>query len=262
MPENTNDLPVQTSRRGSILIVTICREIAANTINPETSFLLDKALNEAEADDSVRAVILTGAGDRFFCAGQDLKCLASGNSKGCVIPGHGWAGITERNFSKPLLAAINGYALGGGTEIALTCDLVVAAESASFGLPEVKRGIFAAGGGAIRIAHAVPKAAAMEILLTGDPISAQKALEIGLINYVVPSSELLERTVALAERVAANAPLSLKYTKQLYMKALTSPESEAFEMSELIKKVIFNTEDSKEGPLAFIEKRQPKWTGK
>lgn len=254
--------PVLTCRRGHIMIVTISREHAANSVDPETAFLLDSALNEAEEDDSVYAVILTGAGSKFFCTGQDLKCLSSGNSKGCAIPGHGWAGITERVFPKPLLAAVNGYALGGGTEIALACDMIVASENASFGLPEVKRGIFAAGGGPIRLAHAVSKAAAMELLLTGDAISAERALQLGLINYVVPARELLERTILLAEKIAANAPLSLRYTKQLYSKAQCSSPEEAFATSKLIKKIVFSSSDAKEGPRAFAEKRQPVWTGR
>lgn len=260
MPE-TNDC-VLIERKGSVLVITLNRPRVANAINPEVAQAVDSALNDAETNSEITAVIITGSGEKVFTAGQDLKALADGTSSGCAIPGHGWAGITERSFSKPLIAAVNGLAYGGGTEIALSCDMIIASENATFALPEVKRGIFAAGGGVVRLAKRLPKALALELLMTGDPITAQRAAEIGLVNRVVPGDKLMDCAIELANKVSANAPLALKYTKLLFNKAADCSLAEAFEINDLVKKVVFATEDSKEGPRAFLEKRAPDWKGR
>ena len=249
-------------RKEHILILTMNRPSAANAVNPELAHAVDDALDMAEQDDDVYAVILTGAGDRVFCGGLDLKHLAAHGSKDCIFPGRGFAGLTERYFSKPLICAVNGFALGGGTELALACDLIVAAEHAKFGLPEIKRGIFAAAGGPIRLMRSLPKAAAMEILLTGDPVTAQRALEIGMINRVVPYEQLMDEAVAMAERVICNAPLSVRGTKELAYKSYGLSIEEAFRISDDVSARIRVTEDAKEGPRAFAEKRPPVWKGR
>ena len=260
---NSENEPVLlTERRGDILILTINRPSAGNSVNPELAKSLDDALNYAEEDDGVHCVILTAADKKIFCSGMDLKYLALHGTEGTVFPGHGFAGLTERDFPKPLICAVNGYALGGGTELALCCDLIIASEHAKFGLPEVKRGIIAAMGGPIRLMRAIPRAAAMELLLTGDAISASRALELGLINRVVPSEQLLDEAVAMAERICCNAPLSVRGTKEIALKTYGLSIEDAFKVSKQISARVGATEDAKEGPRAFAEKRPPVWKGR
>ncbi len=251
-----------TERRGSTLILSINRPSAGNSVNPALAKSIDDALTMAEADDSVACVILTAAGNRFFCSGMDLKHLAAHGMEGTTFPGSGFAGLTEREFCKPLICAVNGYALGGGTELALCCDLIIAAEHAQFGLPEVKRGIIAATGGPIRLMRAIPRAAAMEILLTGDAVSARRALELGLINRVVPAERLLDEALAMAERITVNAPLSVRGTKEIACKTYGLSIEDAFVVSKGISARIGATEDAREGPRAFAEKRPPVWKGR
>lgn len=250
-----------TERRDSVLLLTLNRPEAANSVNFELAEALCRRLDMAEEDPGISVVVITAAGTRFFCTGQDLKELAGGKGA-CVIPGRGWAGIAERKFSKPLIAAVNGYALGGGMEIALCCDIIIASENAKFGLPEVKRGIFAAAGGAIRIAHALPKSAALEMLLTGDSIDARSAEKYGMVNKVTAPEELVDSALELAARISGNAPLSLKYTKEMYYKALDSSLESCLDYNLLIRRLIAASEDAKEGPRAFAEKRKPQWKGK
>ena len=251
-----------TERRGDILILTINRPSAGNSVNPELARSIDEALNLAEADSGIHCVILTAADKKIFCAGMDLKHLALHGMEGTVFPGHGFAGLTERDFPKPLICAVNGYALGGGTELALCCDLIIAAEHATFGLPEVKRGIIAATGGPFRLMRAIPRAAAMEIMLTGEAISAQRALELGLINRVVPAERLLDEAIAMAERITVNAPLSVQGTKEIACKTYGLSIEDAFKVSKQISARIGATEDAREGPRAFAEKRAPVWKGR
>lgn len=253
---------VVTERREHILIITLNRPAAGNSVNPEVAQLLNEALNLAEVDDEIYAVILTGAGNKIFCGGMDLKHMAAHGAEGVVIPGNGFAGLTERYFSKPLIAAVNGFALGGGTEFALACDLVIAAEHAKFGLPEVKRGILAGAGGPLRLVRAVPKAVAMEIMLTGDHITAQRALEIGLVNKVVSYDDLMDEAIAMAERIVCNAPLSVRGAKELAYRSYGLPIAKAFEISNEIAIRVGSSEDALEGPRAFAEKRVPQWKGR
>lgn len=259
---NENRETLRQELRDGILLLTICRPEAGNAIDIETAHALSAALDRAETDENVKAVILTGEGDKFFCAGQDLRVLSAGGAGSCYVEGKGWAGITERAFPKPLIAAVNGYALGGGMEIALSCDLILAAVHARFGLPEVKRGIFAAGGGPIRLARGLPRAFAMELLLTGEPVDARHAMDAGMLCRVVPGEELLDEAMALAKRIVCNAPLSLRYTKELYYAAQGATLEEAFRENERIKPLIRNSEDAREGPRAFAEKRPPVWKGR
>jgi crotonobetainyl-CoA hydratase len=252
-----------TERSGNVLVVTINRPEARNCVNGAVSIAVGDALQAAQDDPEVRAVVITGAGDKSFCAGADLKAIA--RRENLYHPDHGewgFAGYVHHFIDKPTIAAVNGTALGGGTELALASDLVVAEERAQFGLPEVKVGLIAGAGGVFRIVHQLPRKVALEMLLTGEPISAAEAAKWGLINQVVPDGTVLEAALALAERVTVNAPLSLQASKRIAYGVDDGviPDEEpgwartAREFATLLK-----SEDAKEGPLAFAEKRQPVW---
>lgn len=260
MSNENNVLLVE--QKGKILILTLNRPQAGNSINPDIALGIENALNMAEVNPEIFVVILTGAGDKIFCGGMDLKHLAQFGNKGVLFEGHGFAGIAERYFSKPIICAVNGSAMGGGTEFALACDMVVAAEHAKFGLPEVKRGILAAAGGPIRLARTVPLKIAAEMIITGDSITAQRAHEIGLVNKVVPYAKLMEEALALAERVVANAPVAVQAGKELMYKSMDMSMNEAFDLNLKLKNKVYQSEDSKEGPRAFAEKRAPQWIGR
>ncbi|MCK9541758.1 MAG: crotonase/enoyl-CoA hydratase family protein [Novosphingobium sp.] len=259
---------VLVERRGNVMIVTLNRPEARNACNEAVWIGGGKALAEAERDVEVRAVIVTGAGDQSFCAGADLKAISRGER---IVPedpeqaSWGFAGIVSHYISKPVIAAVNGTALGGGTELALSCDLIVAADTATFGLPEVKRGLLAGAGGAFRMVRQVPRKIGMELLLTGDAISAARAQELGFVNRVVPREKLMEEALALAEKIAANAPLSVQASKRvaLGIHGGTLPEEEplwAHTREESGR--VMTSEDAREGPRAFAEKRAPQWKGR
>lgn len=252
-----------TERRGNVLVITINRPEARNAINGAVSIALGDALEEAQHDPQVRAVVVTGAGDKSFCAGADLKAIA--RRENIYHPDHGdwgFAGYVHHFIDKPTIAAVNGTALGGGTEIALASDLVVAAESAQFGLPEVKRGLIAGAGGVFRIVQQLPRKVGLELLLTGDPISAADAARWGLINQVVPDGTVLEAALALAERITVNAPLSVQASKRIAWGAddrLIADEEPGWARTTREFATLLRTEDAKEGPRAFAEKREPVW---
>jgi crotonobetainyl-CoA hydratase len=250
-------------RRGNVMVITINRPEARNAVNGAVSTAVGDALQEAQNDAEVRAVVITGAGDKSFCAGADLKAIA--RRENLYHPDHGewgFAGYVRHFIDKPTIAAVNGTAFGGGTELALASDLAVAEERARFGLPEVKVGLIAGAGGVFRIVHQLPRKVALELLLTGEPISAADAAKWGLINQVVPDGTALEAALALAERVTVNAPLSVQASKRIAYGADDGniPDEEpgwartTREFARLLK-----SEDAKEGPLAFAEKRQPVW---
>lgn len=256
--ENKN---VLTELREGVLIVTINRNERRNAIDPATSSEMEEILNRAEVDPEVRVIILTGAGDRSFCAGEDLA--AYDENGGCqTIMAHGFAGITERVSSKPILCAANGTAVAGGLEIALACDIIVAADTARFGLSEVKVGLLATSGGLIRLPNMIPPKIAAEMCLTGKLILAQRAYEIGLVNYVVPQAEVLDKALELAQLIAANAPLSLKLTKEIFHIAPQVSFEDAQRFCNRCWDYIEKTEDAREGPQAFLEKRKPQWKGR
>ena len=256
-------MPVQLSREGKIAIVVMDRPEARNAMNLEMTDQLDATYDRLTHDDETWAVVLTGAGDRAFCAGQDLNevglALRRQQSGEQRRPGGGFGGITRRDFPKPLIAAVNGFALGGGFEICLACDLVVAEEHATFGLPEVKRGIFAGAGGLVRLGRRVPMALALEIAMTGESISAQRALALGLVNRVVPSGEGVHAAVELAERICQAAPLSVRLTKRVLRSSVEQDEDEIFALQARLGAELRDTEDYHEGPRAFLEKRAPRW---
>jgi enoyl-CoA hydratase len=203
-------------------------------------------------------LVLTGTGDAFS-AGADLKMVAAGNSQGFNTPRGGFAGFVTRDFPKPIIAAVNGTAVAGGFEIALACDLVVAADTAVFGLFEVRRGLFAAGGGLIRLPRRVPLALAMELAIVGNTIDADRAFSVGLVNRVVPASEVVDRAVQLATEIASNSPLAVRNTRRMIREAVDLTEEQAWKRSGELSREVFASPDSTEGAKAFAEKRAPVW---
>ncbi|WP_433754754.1 crotonase/enoyl-CoA hydratase family protein [Nocardia sp. CA-135398] len=251
-------------RQGHIAIITLNRPEAMNAVNSALSIAVGAALEELATDPELRAGVITGAG-RAFCAGADLKELARGN--GIHDPRHpeyGFAGLVQHFIDKPLIAAVNGFALGGGTEIVLACDLAVMSAEAELGLPEVTRGLFAAAGGVLRLPRQIPPKIAHEMVLTGAPIDAAAAAQWGLVNRVVPADQVLPTAIALAETIAANAPLSVRASKRIMHRANefgSDWENPMWEMSMQEAGPIFASKDALEGPRAFAEKRAPRWRG-
>ena len=252
-----------TERSGNVMIITINRPEARNAVNGAVSTAVGDALEQAQYDAEIRAVIITGAGDKSFCAGADLKAIA--RRENLYHPDHGewgFAGYVHHFIDKPTIAAVNGTALGGGTELALASDLMVAEERAKFGLPEVKVGLIAGAGGVFRIVHQLPHKVGLEMLLTGEPITAAEAAKWGLINQVVPDGTVLEAALALAERITVNAPLSVQASKRIAYGAddgVIPDEEPAWTRTTREFATLLKSEDAKEGPLAFAEKRQPVW---
>jgi enoyl-CoA hydratase len=250
---------VRTERIGGTLLITIDRPKARNAVNAAVAAGLAEALDTLEADPGLRAGVLTGA-DGTFSAGMDLKAALNGESP--EIPGRGFGGLTEAALTKPLIAAVEGWAMGGGFELALGCDLIVAAEDARFGLPEVKRGLVAAGGGVIRLPKRIPHHLAMELLLTGEPVTGRRAGELGLVNRVVPAGDAAGVALQLAEGLAANAPLALAAVKKIVRAADGVPDADAFAAQREEMGPLMASADVREGMTAFAERRAPKWTGR
>jgi enoyl-CoA hydratase len=246
-------------RRGHVELLTINRPEARNAINRATAIALSDALDECETDDDVWVVVLTGAGDKAFSAGMDLKAFATGEFP---ITDKGFGGLTKRDFPKPLIAAANGSALAGGFEMMLSCDMVVAADHAMFGIPEASRGLVAGAGGLIRLPKRVPLTIAFEMALTADPISAARAYELGLVNHVVHGDVVLDVAIALAERIAKNAPLAVRTSKDVMSRAGELTEAEAWIVNDEAFAMIGLSGDAMEGAVAFAEKRDPNWQGR
>ena len=249
---------VELERREHIALVTLNRPEARNAISPEVSQTMASLLDEVEADTSLRTVVLTGRGE-VFSAGADLKVVAQGKANDIARGKGGFAGIVTRDFPKPIIAAVNGPALAGGFEIVLSCDLVVAAEGARFGIPEVKRGLMAAAGGLIRLPKRVPLAIALELAMTGDPIDAPRALQLGLVNQVVPSTRVVDEAIALAERIGENSPIAVRNSRRLVREAAELSETEGWKRTMELMMPVFESGDSIEGATAFAEKRPPVW---
>jgi crotonobetainyl-CoA hydratase len=253
---------VLRERRGNVEILTINRPEARNAINGAVSLAMSSVMDELLSDTECWVVVITGSGDKAFSAGMDLKAFSSGEGGDIIGASGGFGGLTRREFPKPIIAAVNGSALAGGFEIMLSCDLVIAAEHATFGIPEAKRGLIAGAGGLIRMPKRLPMAIALEMAMTGDPIDADRALALGLVNKVVPAGELMNEAIALAERIAANAPLAVRYSKRVMKEAAELPEHEGWKINTEAVGVVFSSADAQEGPIAFAEKRPPKWQGK
>lgn len=257
--------PVILERAGRVAVVRINRPEVRNAIDPETSAILEETFLSLELDDSVWAVILTGVGELAFCAGADLKAIARQRAAGSPAPPpspNGFAGLTNRLFQKPLVAAVNGLAVGGGFELLLACDLVIAEDHATFALPEVRRGLVAAAGGLIRLSRLIPRSMALQMALTGDAITARDAKTLGLANEVVGRGESLNVALNLADRVCQNAPLAVRASKLLLRAAVEVGEADLWSRQESALAAIRASQDAREGPLAFAEKRTPNWQGR
>ncbi len=249
-------------RRGSVLVLRLNRPDARNALTPALLEALGAAVIGAEVDPEVRAVVLTGTGDRAFCSGMDLRSFAAGESMTDIDRDAlaGFYRLVGGEVTVPLVGAANGTALAGGLELLLGCDLIVASSEALFGLPEVRRGLFPGGGGTA-IGQRIPLNIALEMTMTGNTVSADRAHQVGLVNAVVAPDEVMATALALAERIAANAPLGVAAVKELVLLAAArSPETQ--QRLDHWREVVFNSEDAKEGATAFVERRDPVWRGR
>lgn len=254
---------VNYEQRGHVAVLTINRPEARNAVNGDVASGIEEGIDRLEADDETWVGVLAGEGT-VFSAGADLKAIAAGQAAGLATERGGFAGLVRRQRAKPLIAAVDGRALAGGCEMALACDLIVASTAAEFGVPEVKRSLVAAGGGLIRLPQVLPAKVAMELALTGDPISADRAYALGMVNALVEPGQAVEAAVALAERICANAPLAVRESRRVVLRALSDPTAEEalWQITNEAFANVARSEDFKEGPMAFIEKRAPQWKGR
>jgi enoyl-CoA hydratase/crotonobetainyl-CoA hydratase len=242
---------------GNVGLIAINRPAVRNAIDFDTANEIAQTLDHFESHAAVRAIIITGRGG-FFSAGMDLKALTA-TGKRPMTAGRGAFGIVERPPVKPLIAAIEGAALGGGLEIALVADIIVVADDARLGLPEVARGLVAAAGGVIRLPDRIPRGLAMEMIVTGTPVTAQRAHDIGLVNHIVPQGEALAEARKLAETIAANAPMAVRAAKAIATESAQWSAGEAFTLQREYTDAVRESQDAKEGAAAFVEKRSPVW---
>lgn len=242
-----------------IMTITLNRPEARNAMTLSAAHAIVEALDVLDSSSDIRVGILTGAGG-YFCSGMDLKGFLRGERPS--IEGRGFGGLTEKPPQKPLIAAVEGYALAGGFELVLACDLVVAAENAQFGIPEVKRGLAATAGGLVRLPRQLPYRIALELALTGDMFPASRAFEFGLINQLAAPGQALAEAKALAGRINANGPLSVAASKRVVMESQDWSASEMWERQKALTEHVFSSEDAREGSAAFAEKRAPHWRGK
>ena len=249
---------VLVHREGAVLVVTINRPQVRNAIDRATSEAIARAMDELDDDPGLSLGILTGAGEHF-CAGMDLKAFLRGER--VELEGRGLAGIAQTPPRKPVIAAVEGYALAGGCELALACDLVVAADNARFGIPEVKRGLIAGSGGLLRLPQRIPRQIAMEYALTGELMSAAEARQWGLVNRLTPPGGAQDGAMTLARTIAANGPLAVQMTKRVMNEATAWPANEVWARQHELLEAIVASNDAREGALAFSEKRPPRWTG-
>jgi len=245
----------------SVGLIRLNRPEALNALNSELIGELNQALDAFEQDAAIGCIVLTGS-EKAFAAGADIGEMAEATPVDMLLSNRIGQWDRVRRISKPVIAAVNGVAMGGGFEIALACDLIVAAEDAKFGIPEAKRGLVAAAGGLVRLPNQIPERVAMELALTGEFISARRAYEIGLINAVVAPGTALEAARALAAKIVANGPLAVAASKRIIVESRDWPAAEAFKRQSAVAAPIFSSEDAIEGSRAFAEKRAPNWKGK
>jgi enoyl-CoA hydratase len=250
---------VLVERKDAVLVITINRPSARNAVTAAVSTAIAAALDTLDGDASLTVGVLTGAGGNF-CAGMDLKAFLRGEKPS--TPGRGFGGLVEAPPQKPLIAAVEGYALAGGFELALACDLIVAGKGASFGLPEVKRGLVPAAGGLVSLPRKVPPSIAMEWVLTGDKVSAARAYEAGLVNRLVADGDALAGALEIAATIAANGPLAVRVSKQVLSLQSEFEADKRFELQREYTAPVFESADAQEGARAFAEKRVPKWVGR
>jgi enoyl-CoA hydratase len=246
--------------QGHLAVITIDRPRARNAVNEAVATGIEAAIDRLEDDDDLWVGILTGV-PPVFCAGADLKEISAGNAAGLQTERGGFAGITTRRRVKPIIAAVDGPALAGGTEITLACDLIVASTSATFSIPEVKRSLVAAAGGLFRLGRKIPLNVAMECALTGDPITAERAHHLGLVNDLCAPGEALAHASALAERICANAPVAVRESRRVVLEATGADDEHAWKLSQRAMASAVQSADFAEGLNAFIEKRPPNWSG-
>lgn len=254
-----DDRSLIVERRESVLVLTIDRPHVRNALDRQVSVEIAQALDTLDDDPELRVGVLTGAGGTFS-SGMDLKAFGRGEIP--VVEGRGLAGFAEAPPRKPLIAAVEGYALAGGFEVALACDLIVAARDAVFGLPEVRRSLLAAGGGLIRLPRRIPYNVAMELAITGSNLDAGRAASLGIVNRLTDPGGALDAAVELAQEIAANGPVAVVAAKEVLGLLADGTEAEAWERQRPINARIAESEDAKEGALAFVEKRAPVWRGR
>lgn len=247
---------------GHVGLVRLNRPDKRNAVNGDVASAMDWIVKATESDPEVRVVILGSTSDGAFSAGADLSEISKGRGHTLSTPDGGFGGLATARREKPWIAAVNAPALAGGCELALSCDMIVAAETARFGLPEVKRGLFAGAGGVFRLTRRLPASVAFELIATGDPIDAPRAHALGLVNRCVPAEQVMAEALALAKAIAVNAPLSVRESLKVARASFDHPESELWQVSRRTSALVFSSEDAKEGPIAFLEKRAPVWKGR
>jgi len=246
---------------GRVALITLNRPEARNAVSPAVTIAMHRIMATFESDPTVWVAILTGAGDRAFSAGADLKAINAGEAPAIEAPPGGFGGFVRYPRTKPVIAAVNGVALAGGCELVLACDIVVASRAAEFGLPEVSRGIIAGGGGLFRLPRTIPRCRAIELILTGDRISSEEAASLGLVNRVVSPGDVISAAKEIAQRICENAPIAVKESLALARVAGELTEELAWKATMAANQRIFATWDAHEGPQAFAEKRRPEWRG-
>lgn len=248
--------PVLTERHGAVQVITLNRPHVSNAMDAAGSYLVDRYLREAEADPEIGAIVLTGAGNRAFCAGMDLKEAAERGAGHGLVPGAGFCGVTERVISKPVIGAINGAAVAGGFEISLACDMLIAVEGTAFGLPEVKRGMVAFTGGVQRLAQQLPRQLGMEIMCLGTLLTAEQLHAHGVVNRVVPADRLMDETLAFATEMLDNSWKAIAFGKELFNHAMHEPLADAIARGHADADRLMRSQDSREGIAAYAEHRK------
>lgn len=247
---------------GHIALVRLNRPEKRNAVNGDVAAALDWIVKETERDEQIRVCILTSSSPDFFCAGADLSEISKGRGHLLSTPDGGFGGFVTQPHEKPWIAGVIGAGLAGGCELALSCDMIVASDTARFGLPEVKRGLYAGAGGVFRLPRRLPAAVAFELIATGDPIDAPRAHALGLVNRMVAAENVQEECVTLAKAISINAPLSVRESLKMARMSFDHPESELWPLSRVVSAKVFTSEDAREGPVAFLEKRAPVWKGR